>query len=175
MSEKLLQAVLMRRAMTELGHQIALPNDTSFYDWEADLLTVNKSGYVNEYECKISKADFLRDKCKYKFKRFDEKESVLDANTLPESLKAFYTKSQKTPNYFWYATLDFDIECPDFAGWLKVSYVEKRARHEVTVMKQAPLRHKVKPNERVIKIAARLLSFKLMDMYSVYAKRSVPQ
>jgi hypothetical protein len=153
MSEKVLQAVLIRRALTKLHHQIVLPNDTSFYSWEADLITVNNSGYVNEFECKISRADFLRDCKKYKFKHF---EMFSDSNT--------------TPNYFWYATLDFDIEVPEFAGWLKVVYLEKRGVYDVKVMKPAPLRHKQKPHERKIKIASRLLSFKLMGFYDPYMK-----
>lgn len=33
--------------------------------WESDALYVSKSGYVHEFEIKISRSDFLRDKNKY--------------------------------------------------------------------------------------------------------------
>lgn len=153
MSENLLQAVIMRRALVELQHQIALPNDTSFFAWESDLLTFNKSGYVNEYECKITRADFLRDYKKHKFSLFSD--------------------SSRSPNYFWYVTLDFEIEVPDFAGWLKVVYLEKRSLWNVVLMKPAPLRHKQKPHPKKVEIASRLLSFKLMSLYhNLYARKS---
>lgn len=153
MSEKILQAVLMRRALVELQHQIALPNDTSFYSWESDLITINKSGYVNEFECKISRADYLRDAKKPKFRLFER-----------------LVRTNRIPNYFWYATLDFDIEPPEFAGWLKVTYNQKRFPYEVRVIKSAPLLHKEKPRERNIRITSRLLSFKLMKFYNIYYK-----
>lgn len=168
MSEYILQSVIMRRALTELGHQIALPNDTSFYSWESDLITVNKSGYVNEFECKISRADFLKDKKKYKFNLFashDEDEKRHAAAVLDGWKLDF---APRTPNYFWYVTLGFDIEPPDFSGWLKVSYNEKRSVYEVLVMKTAPLRHKVKVPQHLLDKAARLLSFKLMQYYNPY-------
>lgn len=138
----------------ELQHQIVLPNDTSFYTWEADLLTINRSNYVNEFECKISLADFKRDEKKDKFYHFQRNDAG-------------------SPNYFWYATLDFDITPPDFAGWLKISYDDRRLRYITQVMKVAPLRHKEKAREHKIKIAARLLSFKLMGFYDPYTKSGV--
>lgn len=150
MTEQLLQSVLMRRALIELHHQIVLPNDTTFYRWEADLLTINKSGYVNEYECKVTKNDYNRDSKKRKFMTWP------DGNPL-------YSRSEG-PNYFWYVTLDFEIEPPEFAGWIIVRK-NAIAYYDVLVMKPAPLLHKQKPQERLIKIASRLLSFKLMNFY----------
>lgn len=162
MTEQLLQSLMMQRALVDLKHQVVLPNDTSFYGWESDLLTINKSGLVNEFECKISRADYLRDKHKYKFKIFeDHKRQVVTHQA--EVIKG-YNKAW-IPNYFWYVTLDFDIEPPQYAGWLKVTYNQKHAWYDVTTIKTAPRLHTEKPQERLVKIASRLLSFKLMNVY----------
>jgi hypothetical protein len=168
MTEKLLQALIMQRALVQLNHQVALPNDTSFYSWESDLLTINKSGYVSEFECKISRADYQRDGKKHKFLFFgesqDEKKNKVDRVVAEHSLSN-YSFQPRIPNYFWYVTLDFDIDPPKHAGWLKVTYNEKRFWYDVQVMKVAPKLHSQKPPEHRVKIAARLLSFKLMSLY----------
>ena len=41
------------------GHEIVVPNVSwSWLLWEADLISITKAGYMNEYEIKISKQDF---------------------------------------------------------------------------------------------------------------------
>ena len=166
MTEQLLQALVMQRCLSQLKHQVALPNDTSFYSWESDVITINGSGFVSEFECKISRADYLRDKKKPKFDAFKYHKAHKERHD-KAVLEGKWDRPfiPHIPNYFWYVTLDFDIEPPEYAGWLKVTYNEKKYWHDVKVMKVAPRLHSDKPHERMTQIAARLLSFKLMSVY----------
>lgn len=166
MTEQLLQALVMQRALVVLKHQVVLPNDTSFYNWESDVITINNSGFVSEFECKISRADYLRDKKKPKFDAFENHaEHKKRHETAVVNGKLDMPFRPHIPNYFWYVTLDFDIEPPSHAGWLKATYDPKRYLYGMKVVKSAPRLHSEKPAERLVKIASRLLSYKLMSMY----------
>lgn len=89
-------------------HNFIYPNNASMFCWEADMISVTGSGYIHEYEIKISKSDFKADFKKPKHKIF------LGEN---KSHKHF-------PSYFWYVTYGFEIDetdIPKYAGWIKMS------------------------------------------------------
>jgi hypothetical protein len=145
-TEATMQAVLMRWLMGTMNHELVIPNSTTIFYWEADLVSVTKSHFTHEYEIKLNMADFRRDA---------KKEN-----------KHFYLTSNKnyTPNYFWYATWNFDIDPPDHAGWLKVTYTEKAYRYFVDVKKPAPRLHKNKISDDKRFAIGRLLSWRLTNM-----------
>lgn len=150
-TETKMQAILMRHAMADCNHIYVLPNSTIIYPWESDLISVTKALFAHEYEIKISLADYKKDKEK-KWKHY--------------SLRL--GDSRNTPNYFWYATFEFDIEPPEHAGWLKIEYNAKQFRYFVHMMKEAPRLHTKKLTDDQQFHIAKLLSWRLSNYYNRY-------
>jgi hypothetical protein len=93
------------------------------YSSEADVLSVLKSGYISEFEVKISRSDFLADAKKEKWKFFE--------NKIEEGI----------PNYFYYACPDNLIskeEIQDFAGLI---YVDSNG---LEIIKKPKILHRYK-------------------------------
>lgn len=139
------------------------------FNWESDKLIWTKSGYIYEFEIKISRNDFKND-----FKNKIDKHIILQSclngeKYMPsfweyynrnkhlypvlekweehcrECCKNYFTDYYKKPNYFYYAVPDGLIkpdEVPKYAGLI---YVGNRVglRNFVTV-KKAPMLHKQK-------------------------------
>lgn len=92
-----------------------------FSAWENDVLSLNGSNYLIEFEVKVSRSDFLADRKKSRFVHYDKQ------------LTAKYT-----PNRFYYAVppgLVQVAELPWFAGLVYVS-------DKIEVIRKAPLMHK---------------------------------
>jgi len=97
--------------------RILIPNISMGYG-EADFLSITKSGYVTEFEIKISRSDFAADK--KKTIKHETYKKVF--NNTP--LICWYNGKEKTkkgvPNYFIYIVPDyFNIETlkvPEYAG-----------------------------------------------------------
>jgi hypothetical protein len=145
-TEAMMQAILMNWVMNERAHIYTLPNSTVIFPWESDLISVTKSLYAHEYEIKISLADYKRDAHK-------ESKHIM--------LQGFYGGVR--PNYFWYATYDFDITPPDHAGWIKV--MPGRHNPNVWIKKDAPRLTDVKLSDDKQRDIARLLSFRIANLY----------
>lgn len=95
-----------------------------FSDWEIDVLSLNKSNYLTEFEVKISRSDFKADAKKKKWVFYQNTNGWL-----------------KVSNYFYYACpkeLITESELPSFAGLIYVS------NEGIEVIKKAPLNHKHK-------------------------------
>ena len=157
MNESKMQAVLMRWAMEEKKHQLVIPNNTILYSWEADLISVTKTWLVHEFEVKVSRADFLKDK-KKRHKHYSL-----------EMGKSF----SHTPNYFWYAVSGFKVELhevPSYAGLMRVEKNEHPTYFSYTmkVEKPAPRIHTGKLREKYRIDAGRWLSYKLKNMYHTH-------
>lgn len=151
-SERSIQAILMGWLLIDRRHEIAIPNSTMFFQWEADMASVTKSFYAHEIEIKISKGDFARDVKDKPWKH----QHLADPGLYPEMVK---------PNYFWYCTPDgMEIDVPEYAGWLVV--YKQRDRYIVQEKKGAPLLHKKKIEAEKLVKAARILSFRMMSEMS---------
>lgn len=105
---------------------------------ECDVLSLYKSGYIAEFEVKISRSDFLADAKKRKFQ--------------------YYGKSDNTPNYLSYVCptgLIEPNEIPSFAG---LTYYDTET-NELTVIKKPKMMHKKKHcTEKVLSKFMRLSS-----------------
>lgn len=105
---------------------------------EHDVLSLYKSGYIAEFEVKVSRSDFLADFKKKKFKH--------------------YGSSDRTPNYISYVCPEGLIstdEIPHFAGLIYYSDKPKG----LTVIKKARIMHKKKHcTEKVLSKFMRLSS-----------------
>ena len=89
------------------NHMYIIPNVSwSWLCWEADLISFTRAGYMNEYEIKCTKQDFMNDFSKRKHQN------------LKRGIAAI-----RVPNYFWYvAPLDVVPLCiPDYAGLMVAS------------------------------------------------------
>lgn len=94
-----------------------------FSDWEIDVLSLNKSDYLTEFEVKVSRSDFKADSKKRKWQFYERKVETMISN------------------YFYYACTNGLIsvnEIPVFAGLLYVT------NDGIETIKKAPLLHKAK-------------------------------
>lgn len=137
-------------------------NNLYVFPWESDKLLWTKSGYIYEFEIKISRADYKND-----FKHKVDKHIILGSpftkeKYLPEIYEWYeknkhiyasvddYAKtnsryridSYKLPNYFYYAVpkgmIDID-EVPEYAGLIWIE-----GEHLFSIKKKAPCLHKEK-------------------------------
>ena len=141
------------------------------FSWESDKLIWTKSGYIYEFEIKISRSDFKND-----FKHKKEKHIVL-ASTIDrdkakeiqmslfeqkeqenrhwsrEMLESRYgdidamVKGKRMPNYFYYAVptgmLEPD-EVPPYAGLIYIDSEYRYVKQSYRIVKEAPQLHKTK-------------------------------
>ncbi len=143
-SERVIQTVLIHRAMEEKHHDLAIPNTREIFTHEADLLSVTKAGLVHEYEIKIDWHDYLADFKKHKH----------------HAMKNGYAYKA---NYFWYVTWGFAIEPPEYAGWIRIEKGDDKLICRVE--KDAPRLHDRKLSEKLKLQIGRALSYRLMHQY----------
>lgn len=146
------------------------------FEWESDKLLETKSGYMYEFEIKVSRADFKND-----FKHKREKHIILEGaekypdkylpkyyELLDESRKrggraeeyfhrwadnsgAYLAEGHRRPNYFYYAVptdLIKEDEVPQYAGLI---YVNQWGG--ISAIKKAPCLHKDKYTDEELNFA----------------------
>jgi len=91
------------------NHEIIVPNSCVF-GWESDVVSVNKTGFIAEFEIKVTRADFKADAKK-------ERASLL----VNPAQKTWFGKdvTHPRPNYFFYVVPSGLItaeEVPEYAG-----------------------------------------------------------
>lgn len=114
---------------------IFVPNCTTIFGWESDLVSVTRAGLCHDFEIKTRRSDFLREfGTSYKAGRYGSKRwrrMVLLGETQQYGDYA-------RPNYFWVAVTD-DVcspeEIPSYAGL--ISFAEE----QITTLVQAPRLH----------------------------------
>lgn len=140
------------------------------FEWESDKLIWTKTGYIYEFEIKISRADFKND-----FKNKKEKHIILKGPTEEERfMPSFYQsyewnkhlynsiddckvrikpgdshliESHKKPNYFYYAVPEGLIqpeEVPEYAGLIYILKEYQYEHQSYIIVKKAPCLHKQK-------------------------------
>lgn len=137
------------------------------FDWESDKLLETKSGYIYEFEIKVSKADFKND-----FKHKKDKHIILEGGErygdkyLPEyyelleeskrrgawaeqsfhkwadNSERYLVNGHKRPNYFYYAVPTDLIPVEDIPEYAGLVYVDERGN--LTIKKNAPKLHSEK-------------------------------
>lgn len=137
------------------------------FDWESDKLLETRSGYIYEFEIKISKADYKND-----FKHKKDKHIILAGEEkygdkylpryyefLEENRKRgnwceqnfiksasnnpyYLVGGHKRPNYFYYVVPTNLISVEDVPEYAGLIYVDENKR--LTIKKQAPRLHKEK-------------------------------
>lgn len=108
----------------------------NIFDWESDVVKFTKSGYVYEFEIKISKADFKND-----FKHKKKKHLLLEDSN---------NEIKNRPNYFYYVVpygLISVEDVPEYAGLLYINSTtvgNGAPHHHFIEVKKAPSLHKNK-------------------------------
>lgn len=149
------------------------------FEWESDKLIWTKTGYIYEFEIKISRADFKND-----FKNKKEKHIILKGPTEEERfMPSFYQsyewnkhlynsiddckariksgdshliESHKKPNYFYYAVPEGLIqpeEVPEYAGLIYILKEYHFERQSYVIVKKAPCLHKQKYKDSELNLA----------------------
>ena len=140
-SEGLIQEALRHNFLSPSSIKY-LTENLLIYNWESDMLKITKSGYVYEFEIKISKADFKND-----FKNKKKKHLILE-------------NSQNTnkPNYFYYVVPDGLIDendIPEYAGLIYVHSTiigNSKQWFSFEEIKKAPKLHNEKINEESLNL-----------------------
>lgn len=123
---------------------------------EMDVIAVTKDGYVNEFEVKMSRADFLAD-----FKKH-MKHQAYSGKIEPGRLEILKTY---VPNRFFYCCptgLIKPQEAPEYAGLIYFTKFQIKGQEKpimkFEVVKKAPIIHKNKHEEALVRRIARTLS-----------------
>lgn len=167
MTETNIQKILAHYTIKKAHHPVA-PN-IYLFDWESDFVSVTKTGYVHEFEIKVSVADFKKDSEKtgrHQVLATGSREPTRDEHHLRDRYlqpnPAPWVKTRvdaipglvhgqvfaARPNYFWYVTpenLVAATDIPQHAGLLHIS-----VSGNMTAVKEAPVLHKDKitPQQR---------------------------
>lgn len=118
-------------------YDVMVPRCMTQIDSEADLLGIRKSGFCDEFEIKLSKTDFLKDRkktVKYRASKItmgEDKVWFLSKPTERAGLAPFekfkldaLVDGDMVANYFWYVVKENIVEysdVPDFAGLIEVN------------------------------------------------------
>jgi len=143
--------VALQRELDRRGHQYILPN--VMMDWgEADLISVTKAGYLQEWEIKVSKSDFRADFKKGKHRSL----CISQHDWLAQDVRE--PGGRCTPSCFWYAIPDGlvpDTDVPDYAG------LAVMAGDVPIIRRRAPMLHRRKIGEYQLNWLLRISAIKL--------------
>lgn len=147
MSESKAQCVLGRHLLSK-GHDFVVPNKCLVY--EADLISINKSGYLNEYEIKCSKADYLNES---------------KNKSMKHSFYGTGRSASQKPNYFWIVIFGEFFHFENINEKYGIIHLDEKG--EGKIVKRARLLHKQKATDdkNFITSLARALSFKIFNRY----------
>lgn len=156
-SEELIQKVLRNGGALSYNSIKYRAENFNIFAWESDSLAVTKSGYVYEYEIKISKSDFKND-----FKHKKVKHQILEGTYKiigDEFLGDGKMRESDKPNYFYYVVPENLIsvdEIPNYAGLI---YIVPRYNsngepywYDAKVIKVAPKIHNEKIDENHLRL-----------------------
>lgn len=159
-SESQIQRILFN-FYNALGHKLIIPN-IYLHHSEADIITVQTSGYVNEIEIKRTKADFKADFFKRKHRYMTEAMGIKKKKGRCLSSKFL----SMIPNYFWFAFPEelgpkiADIVVPDYYGMIRIiPAADEWNRAEI--IKRAKIMHRSKISDKQVRQIARSLMFKM--------------
>lgn len=144
-----------------------------YFQWESDFVYLTKTGYLNEYEIKISRGDYKAD-----FKKVDKHE-LLKSRKVPIYPATWrqgygynpedeprYVYRNYIPNYFWYVcpwNMIKENETPPYAGLIYYG-TDKM----IYIIKKAPILHRLTGpdvKEKIYKTSYWKYYYDRMDKY----------
>ena len=184
MDEYELQNYLWRHA-TVLQHNYLCPN-VYLYDWESDFISTTRAGFVNEYEIKITNADFMAD-----FKKIEKHQIIPNGFRDPSIYEIAYIERAREcekdgiphhylkkltatnkiigsrPNYFWYICPEGIIKIEDVPIYAGLLITREHHKNPIQI-KPAPRLHREPISEKLKQKILVSLSYK-------YWKLRIPQ
>lgn len=145
-TEAAAQARLMQWTLDGCNHSLAVPNPTTIYPWECDLLSVTRAELVHEFEIKRTAADYRAD-----FENKTNKHKLLTEHV-----------ARWIPNYFWFVTCDLEIQPPSYAGWIYL--IDTGRRINLRVKASAPRLHRDHLSEKDQATLGRLACYRLKNI-----------
>ena len=136
------------------GYKFFIPN-IYLFDWESDLLGVNTSDYLIEYEVKVTRADFKND-----MKKKERHHTLETGMKKKHSRKSYNVETGKyeetnigeikanRPNKFYYVCPKGVIKKEDVPSYCGLIYLDDRYLRQI---KAAPFLHKRKINDKFYK------------------------
>lgn len=121
---------------------------------ECDVISISNSDYVYEFEVKISRADFKKDKDKVIKHRY-----LNEAFDLKIQKKRRTRKVSKIPNYFTYVCPTDLIRVDEIPVYAGLIYIDDN--YNISTIKKAPILHKDKLDIKLLKRVARTLTERL--------------
>jgi hypothetical protein len=156
MNTKELQQLLAKQQVNK-GHNPVCENLSVFFPThECDVLSVSASGYVYEFEVKISKADFKKDETK----------------TRKHSL--YKSSSEMMPNYFAYVCPQGLIKAPELPDYAGLYYLMEGGEINAPFLQEIvkpPLLHKFKHD--LLKLSLKVCRVTIERLYLGGCKMTV--
>jgi len=164
-NERFIQMALAADSKGRYRQGRCMPNFTPKGWWECDLAYLTKSGYLHEFEIKLTTSDFRKDAEKvesHPWNRRQRKALGLDLVTKHQRL----AERRCVPNHFWFVTVPGVTtldQIPEWAGWIEIeprtSYWYSRQK----VHKRAPKLHSNKADDSVEKQMLQSAYYRLFD------------
>ena len=161
LTERDVQKILVQTKFDRLKN-LVVPNCCRFTYGEADLIVVRPSGWVDEVEVKVSKADFRRD-----FKTKNVKHGIMAGEYQRECGYEYMTIRR-----FWFAmphalAVELLEEVPDYAGLVGVSGTAAvtSSRSALTLTKAPVLPNAKKATREEIYQVVKNLSARYWDQF----------
>lgn len=157
---------------------IAAPN-IKLYPFESDLLILRESGYVSEYEIKLTARDFRADNRKSCRMRAGSTRLGTYERELYRTVNRYeWLQAGYGPNRFYYAVpekLIGQVEIPEWAGIISCWPTRTQGRCGVSVQRHPKLLHRLKVDDTVKEKILRSTYYRYWHNYAhtdTYQKRS---
>jgi hypothetical protein len=118
--------ILYRLMRDRFPRNFVLPSYTPIGWWECDLFEITEAGYFREYEIKVSRSDFLRDRHKARTEWLPDPDNPFRLKRLRSNVTKhglLEDGSTRGPSRFWYVTpagLISRDEVPRWAGLIEM-------------------------------------------------------
>lgn len=161
--ERDIQVILNDNFCLKKQHELTVPNITTCHEfWEADLLSMTKSGFLHEFEIKATRSDWAKEK-RIIENMLDDGCKLRRAQSLS---KQFSEKEDLgiSPNYFWLCApsgVIWEEEIPDYAGVIEI--YEFRQKHRIKIIKNAPRLHNGKASDKMMFSMLRSMNYKFWN------------
>jgi hypothetical protein len=129
MTKEIIKAIGRRQVLR--NHTPVCENVSCIYSWEVDLFSINPGGYCYEFEVKISRQDFLKDRKKKKWAMQEWKKKTHIPNYMSYVCPKDLIKIDEIPSFsglYYYSDSEIiEIKAP------KLRHDEKSDRKEINM------------------------------------------
>ena len=161
--------IQLRLMVDRYRRNLCCPNYTPRQWWECDLFEVTEAGYFNEYEIKLTRADFKADALKENREWLGGwgKEAQYKVENKHRLLAA---GDPRGPSKFWYVVpkdLIAESEVPAWAGLIYCSIWQPRGAFKVQtkIVRPAPRLHRTKIDPKVVEHVNSIFYYRFANLF----------